>query len=78
MVKKLYRNTHEDKHVAGGVFEGMGDWLRISPGILRLGFIILSLASGVLPGILLYFAAIYLLDEKEKDAHRVIDIAAEK
>jgi phage shock protein C len=72
MAKKLYRSTHEDKHIAAGVFEGMGEWLGVQPGILRVGFIVLALLSGVIPAVLIYFATVFLLEEKPK--HSVIDI----
>ncbi|HXK38298.1 MAG TPA: PspC domain-containing protein [Candidatus Paceibacterota bacterium] len=71
-MRKLYRHTKGERHVAGGVFAGLGDWLEVSPGILRAGYIALAIFSGVIPGILLYLAAMLLM--KKNPAHEVHDI----
>ncbi len=70
-MRKLYRHSRGEKHVVGGVFSGIGEWLEVHPGILRAGFIVLLIASGGIPAILLYFAAMFLMkkhpdDKKEK------------
>lgn len=71
-MRKLYRHTKGERHVAGGVFAGLGDWLEVSPGILRVGYIVLAIFSGVVPGILLYLAM--MLSMKKNPEHEVHDI----
>lgn len=71
-MRKLYRHTQGERHIAGGVFSGLGDWLEVNPGILRVGYIVLALISGVIPGILLYLAAMLMM-RKHPD-HEIRDI----
>ncbi len=60
-MRKLYRHTRGEKHVAGGVLSGIAEWLEIHPGILRAGFIVMLVVTGGIPAILLYFAAMFLI-----------------
>jgi phage shock protein PspC (stress-responsive transcriptional regulator) len=71
-MRKLYRHTKGEHQVAGGVFAGLGEWLEISPGILRVGYITIAILSGILPGILLYLAAMLMM--KKNPDHEVLDI----
>lgn len=74
-MRKLYRHTHEEKHVVSGVFSGIGDWLEVSPGIIRVGYVFLLIASGVIPAILLYFAAALLMKRNpEHLKSKIIDV----
>lgn len=61
-MKKLHRS--DNSKVASGVFGGLGEWMEVSPGILRVGYIVLMVLTGILPGLLLYFAAHYLIPKK--------------
>ncbi len=58
-MRKLYR-SEKDKWIAG-VLGGLGEYLSIDPTILRIAFIIFSIASGVLPGIVGYVLAIIVI-----------------
>ena len=62
-MKKLYKN--KEKQVASGVFAGLGEWMEVSPGILRLGYIVLAVLTGILPAIFLYLIAHFLIPEKK-------------
>jgi phage shock protein C len=65
-MKQLYR--HRGGHgtpVASGIFSGLGEWMEVSPGILRVGYIVLAIITGILPAILLYFAFHFLIPEKK-------------
>jgi phage shock protein PspC (stress-responsive transcriptional regulator) len=74
-MRKLYRHTHEEKHVALGVFSGIGDWLEINPGILRAAYLFLLVISGVIPAILLYLAAVLLMKKNPNHSSaKVIDL----
>ena len=72
-MRKLYRRTTDERHLLGGVFTGLGEWLEVSPGILRVGFIALTILGGIVPGILLYFATMLLI-KKHPDDEGVRDI----
>jgi phage shock protein C len=65
-MKKLYRHHHPDHGtpVISGIFSGLGEWMEVSPGILRIGFIVLAIITGIIPGILLYFAFHFIIPEK--------------
>lgn len=62
-MKKLYRH-HEITHgtpVISGVFSGLGEWMEVSPGILRLGYILIAIVTGILPGMFIYLVFRYLI-----------------
>ncbi len=67
-MKKLYKS--ENNKVISGVFGGLGDYYNIDPTILRLGFIIVVIVSGILPGIIAYIIAIFIVPQKPK-IHRM-------
>ena len=58
--KKLYR-SHNNKMIAG-VCSGIGKYFNVDPTVIRLLFVLLSLA--VLPGFLLYIIAWILMPEE--------------
>lgn len=61
-MKKLYR--HHQAHgspVVSGIFSGLGEWMEVSPGILRVGYIVLAVITGILPALLLYFVFHFLI-----------------
>jgi phage shock protein C len=60
MVKRLYRNT-KDKIIAG-VCSGIADYLNVDPVIIRLLWIIASLAMGA--GILAYLIAWIIIPKR--------------
>ncbi|MFA5360898.1 MAG: PspC domain-containing protein [archaeon] len=60
--KKLYRN--QNKKVLLGVLAGIADYLSYDPTIIRLVFILLTLVTGILPGILVYILAVILIPKK--------------
>lgn len=62
-MKKLYKSKHSV--VASGIFGGLGDWMEVSPGILRLGYIVLLLITGILPGLFLYLIAHFLIPKEQ-------------
>ncbi len=50
-----------------GIFSGLGEWMEVSPGILRIGYIILAIITGIIPAILLYFAFHHIIPEKKNN-----------
>jgi phage shock protein C len=53
--KKLYRSTTDRKIF--GVCGGLGDYFNIDSTLVRLAWIIISVLTGVVPGILGYIVA---------------------
>ena len=60
MEKRLYRNT-SDKMLAG-VCSGIGEYFSIDPTLIRLGWVVFSLAGG--SGLLAYIIAAIIIPEK--------------
>lgn len=64
-MKKLYKSEHSQ--VASGIFGGLGEWMEVSPGILRVGYIVLMIISGIIPGLLLYLIAHFMVPKKRPE-----------
>lgn len=62
--KRLYRKQ-EDK-VLAGICAGLGDYFSIDPVVLRLVYLILSVLTGVIPGVIVYIIAIYIVPKQPK------------
>ena len=54
-MKRLYRST-TDKKIAG-VCGGLGEYLAVDPTVLRLMAAIVTIATGIFPGIIRYIIA---------------------
>jgi phage shock protein C len=66
-MKKLYRH-HENSHgtpIFSGIFSGLGEWMEVSPGILRVGYILLAIITGIIPAVLLYLMFHFLIAKKQ-------------
>ena len=66
-MKHLYRSN--DNKVAAGVIGGFGEYFDIDPVVLRLGFVFLMLASAIIPGVIAYAAAIFIVPVKPPAAN---------
>ena len=64
-IKKLYISGDDKK--LSGVCGGIAEYLEIDPTVVRLTWIIITLISGVIPGIVAYILAIIIMP-KEKSA----------
>jgi phage shock protein PspC (stress-responsive transcriptional regulator) len=65
-MKKLYRH-HKDTHgtpVVSGIFSGLGEWMEVSPGVLRVGYIVLAIITGILPAVFLYLIFHFLIPKQ--------------
>ena len=62
MVKRLFRGSEKDS-IFGGVCAGLGKYFNIDPVIIRLGWIIISLASFGF-GVLAYLIAWVIIPRK--------------
>ena len=50
--------------MVAGVFGGLGSFYSVDPTVLRLAFLLVLLLTGVLPGIILYFVAAFVVPVK--------------
>ena len=61
-IKQLYRSKENVK--IWGIIGGIGEYFEIDPTILRLGFIILTIATGVFPCIIAYIIAHFIIPKR--------------
>lgn len=61
-MKKLYR-SRENK-IFGGIIGGVGEYFDIDPTVLRLVFVFIVLASGIIPAIIAYIVALFIVPQK--------------
>ena len=63
-MKKLYRHKDHGTPVISGIFSGLGDWMEVSPGVLRVGYIVLAIVTGILPALLVYLVFHFLIPKQ--------------
>ena len=63
MAKEKFYRARNDKTFAG-VFGGLGKYFDIDPTILRLLWVVVTIFSGILPGVLIYIIAIFLVPKE--------------
>lgn len=57
--KRLYRsNTNK---IFAGVCGGLGDYFEVDPVLIRLAWLLVVIFTGVVPGLVTYVAAIYVV-----------------
>jgi len=61
-MKKLARST-TDRWVAG-ICSGIGDYLEIDPNVIRVVWVVITVLTGFLPGIIIYILLWILLPEQ--------------
>ncbi|HEY1041851.1 MAG TPA: PspC domain-containing protein [Candidatus Paceibacterota bacterium] len=61
MEKKLYRSR--TNRMIAGVMGGLGEFFGVDPALLRLGYLILTVFTGFVPGIVGYVLAIIIVPE---------------
>lgn len=64
-MKRLYAS--KDKKIAG-VCGGIAEYLNIDPTLVRLGWIVLTIATGIMPGIVAYVIAAVIMPQKPADS----------
>lgn len=62
MTKKLYRSR--EQKLIGGVCGGLAEYFSIDPIITRLAFLLITVATEVWPGLLIYILAWILIPAK--------------
>ena len=59
--KQLYRSA--DDRMLGGVCGGLGAYFGIDPTVVRLTWVVVTILSGVLGGVVVYVLALVLMSE---------------
>ncbi len=62
MIKRLYRS--KENKILAGILGGVGEYFDTDPVLVRLIYLIILIATGVLPGILVYILAIFVVPER--------------
>lgn len=62
--KKLYLSDADKK--ISGVCGGLGDYLVVDPTALRLAWVVLTVFTGIVPGVLAYFVAALIMPRRPK------------
>lgn len=60
--KRLYRSRTD--RMIGGVMGGLADYLGMDPTIVRIAYAVLTLATGIGTGIVLYIVAMFVVPEQ--------------
>jgi phage shock protein C len=60
-MKRLYLSN--DKKLAG-VCGGIGDYFVIDPSLIRLGWILMTILTGIFPGLIAYVIAAIVIPQK--------------
>ncbi len=61
-MKKLYRS--DTNKVFAGIIGGMGEYLDVDPVLLRILWLLILAATGVIPGLIVYVIAIFIVPKK--------------
>ncbi|MDD5731685.1 MAG: PspC domain-containing protein [Patescibacteria group bacterium] len=60
--KKLFRSK-KDRFLAG-ICAGIGEYLEVDPTIVRVVFVLLTLITGIFPGLIFYFILWVIIPEE--------------
>jgi phage shock protein C len=74
-VKKLYRS--ETNRIFAGVIGGLGEYFEVDPVLLRVAFIVLLVATGLVPMFIAYVLCILVIP-REASAPTVVDVEEER
>ena len=58
-MKRLYLSDTNKK--IGGVCGGLGEYFEVDPTVIRLGFVLLMFATGIVPLLLAYFISYFII-----------------
>ena len=63
-MKRLYKS--EDDKKLSGVCGGIGEYVNVDPTAIRVVYVIITLLTGVLPGIIAYIALEIIMPTKKE------------
>ena len=61
-MKKLYRS--EENKVVAGILGGIGEYFEIDPVVIRVFFVFLAFATGVIPFVVAYIVALFVVPKR--------------
>ena len=61
-MKKLHRSN--SNKIFAGIIGGVGEYFDIDPVILRLLWLLMVISTGIVPGVIVYLFAIYIVPRK--------------
>ena len=64
-MKHLYRS--ETNKVLAGVLGGLGEYFDVDPVVLTIAFVFLLLVTAIVPGVIAYIAAVFLVPRRPAD-----------
>ena len=63
-MKKLYKSS--TNKIFAGIIGGIGEYFDIDPVLLRVLWLLIVVFTGVVPGLIVYLIAIFIVPEKPK------------
>jgi phage shock protein C len=75
-IKRLYKS--ETDVLIWGILGGIGEYFDLDPTVLRLGYVVLVLITGVFPGLIAYIIAYFIIPERPAHGHTMGDETAPK
>lgn len=63
-MKKLYRS--QDNKVIAGILGGIGEYFDVDPVVIRVLFVFAAFATGVLPFVVAYIVALFIVPKRPK------------
>jgi phage shock protein C len=60
--KRLYRS--KENKILAGILGGLGEYFDIDPTVLRLGWLLVFVFTGIFPGLIAYIMAILIVPNK--------------
>lgn len=63
-MKRLYLS--QDKKVSG-LCAGIAEYFDVDPSLVRLAWIVVTILTGIVPGVLAYFVAVMVIPHKNPD-----------
>jgi len=63
-MKKLYRD--DKNRIFAGIFGGLGHYTDIDPVLFRLGWLLVTIFTGFVPGTIFYLVAIVVIPKKHE------------
>lgn len=61
-MKHLYRSN--DNKIFAGILGGLGEYYNTDPALLRAGFVLLTIITGLVPCILAYYICKFIIPKK--------------
>ncbi|MCW9054398.1 MAG: PspC domain-containing protein [Candidatus Pacebacteria bacterium] len=75
--KQLYRSA--ENKIFAGIFGGLGEHFDIDPTLLRLVWVVVTVFSGIVPGLLIYVIALFIVPQRpsivfEEESHDTAEV----